>query len=129
MPVDMFERLRTDPGHRTLGELLQERQWALQEIERLRASSAAPSTPRRPGRPPNVVHGAISKLVTDPPTAPPPPHQMLRLPEVSTMVGLSRGCIYQMIARGQFPTGVHIGARARRWRMADITAWQEGLTN
>jgi len=34
---DMLERLRDDPGSRTLGQLLQERQWALQEIERLSA--------------------------------------------------------------------------------------------
>lgn len=129
MPIDMLERLRTDPGHRTLGELLQERQWAVQEIERLRAASAAPSSARRVGRPFNVVRGAVSQRVTGPPTAPPSPHQMLRLPEVSKMIGLSRACIYQMIARGQFPTGVQVGARARRWRMADIAAWQEGLTN
>ena len=85
MPIDMLERLRTDPGHRTLGELLQDRQWAVQEIERLRAASAAPSSARRLGRPFNVVRGAVSQRVTGPPTAPPSPHQMLRLPEVSTM--------------------------------------------
>jgi hypothetical protein len=34
---DMLDRLRLDPGSRTLGQLLQERQWALQEITRLRA--------------------------------------------------------------------------------------------
>lgn len=32
---EMFERLRADPDTRTLGQLLQERQWALHEIERL----------------------------------------------------------------------------------------------
>jgi hypothetical protein len=36
MPVEMLERLRLDPGSRTVGELFQERQWAVQEIERLR---------------------------------------------------------------------------------------------
>ena len=35
--LDMLERLRDDPGSRTLGQLLQERQWALHEIERLSA--------------------------------------------------------------------------------------------
>lgn len=32
----MWERLKTDPSLRTLGELLQEREWAVQEIRRLR---------------------------------------------------------------------------------------------
>src|ERR1700681_275401 len=31
----MFDRLSIDPGHRTLGELIQERQWAVEEISRL----------------------------------------------------------------------------------------------
>ena len=34
--TDMFEQLKVDPGRRTLGELLQERAWAVQEIARLR---------------------------------------------------------------------------------------------
>lgn len=33
---DMIERLKTNPRHRTLGELLLERQWAVDEILRLR---------------------------------------------------------------------------------------------
>ena len=32
----MWDRLKTDPGQRTLGELVQEREWAVQEIGRLR---------------------------------------------------------------------------------------------
>ena len=31
MRTDMLDRLRIDPGSRTIGELIQERQWALQE--------------------------------------------------------------------------------------------------
>jgi hypothetical protein len=30
--AEMLERLREDSGNRTLGQLLQERQWALQKI-------------------------------------------------------------------------------------------------
>lgn len=37
---DMLGRLRLDPGSWTLGQLLQERQWAAQEITRLRAEVA-----------------------------------------------------------------------------------------
>jgi hypothetical protein len=37
MPLDMLDRLCLDPGIRTLGELLQEREWAVGEIRRLRS--------------------------------------------------------------------------------------------
>jgi hypothetical protein len=36
MPQDMLDLLRADPGTRTLGQLLQEREWAYGEITRLR---------------------------------------------------------------------------------------------
>ena len=36
MPLDMLDRLGLDPGTRTIGELMQEREWAAGEIRRLR---------------------------------------------------------------------------------------------
>jgi hypothetical protein len=36
VPLDMLDRLCLDPGTRTLGELMQEREWAVSEIRRLR---------------------------------------------------------------------------------------------
>jgi prophage regulatory protein len=130
MPVDMFERLRTDPGHRTLGELLQERQWAVPEIERLRAVRAPPPSVRRAVD--AVVSGAatlVKKASPEPlsTAAPISPFQLLRLPDVTRMVGLSRSTIYQMIEQGRFPAGVRLGARARGWRMGDVVAWLERL--
>ncbi|MEA3139758.1 MAG: hypothetical protein QOK23_1927 [Gammaproteobacteria bacterium] len=41
MPLDMLDRLCLDPGTRTLGELMQEREWAVGEIRRLRTVSEA----------------------------------------------------------------------------------------
>jgi prophage regulatory protein len=128
MQSEMFARPKMDPGRRTLGELLQERQWAVAEIERLRATSGAPAAdPRRPGKPINVAGGAVSAPVTAELAAPSSQYRMLRMPEVSNMVGLSRACIYRMITDGQFPAGVHIGGRARRLRMAEVVAWLERL--
>lgn len=37
MAPDMLHRLEADPGSRTIGELLQERAWAVNEILQLRA--------------------------------------------------------------------------------------------
>jgi prophage regulatory protein len=126
---DMLERLRSDPGHRTLGELLQERQWAVQEIERLRARVVPPPIERRGVQvAASVERPPVPKSATEQwPVTSISPHQLLRLAEVSKMIGLSRSAIYQMIERGRFPAGVHVGTRARRWRMGDVGAWLERL--
>jgi prophage regulatory protein len=129
MRVDMLERLRLDPGTRTLGELLQERQWAVHEIERLRSMPVQrPAAERVERAAPSATARPTHQQTTQPPSAPPiAPSRMLRLAEVQVMAGLSRSTIYQMIARGQFPAGTRVSERARRWRFGEITAWQDGL--
>lgn len=112
--MDMLEGLRTDGGRRTLGELLQERQWALGEIERLRERIARLQTSR-----PTIAAPASSS-----PTA---RNRLIRLSEVCDMVGLSRSTIYQRIAAGTFPPNCRVGARATRWRMADVEDWMAGI--
>jgi prophage regulatory protein len=81
MPLDMLDRLTLDPGTRTLGELMQEREWAVWEI------------------------------------------RLLRLAEVSTMVGLKRSSIYRYVAEGRFPAPIKVGIRGVRWKLADVLAW------
>ena len=51
------------------------------------------------------------------------PDRLLRRPAVESLVGLRRAAIYDLMARGQFPRPVRIGARAVAWRSADIAAW------
>ena len=41
--------------------------------------------------------------------------RLLTLREVCEMTGLSRSSIYAMMAAGQFPQPIRIGARAIRW--------------
>ena len=53
----------------------------------------------------------------------PTPDRLLRRPAVEAMVGLRRAAIYDLVARGQFPRPVRIGARAVAWRFTDIAAW------
>jgi prophage regulatory protein len=47
----------------------------------------------------------------------------LRLPEVMRLTGLSRSTIYAMMARGEFPAQIKIGARAVAWWGPDIKRW------
>lgn len=48
---------------------------------------------------------------------------LLRLPEVLRRCGLSRSTVYLLIAKGDFPTQVKIGPRARGWVEVEIEAW------
>ena len=42
---------------------------------------------------------------------------------VQARVGLSRSTLYCLIAKGEFPAPVKIGARAVAWDARDIDAW------
>lgn len=49
--------------------------------------------------------------------------RLIRLPEVISMVGLSRSQIYRDIYRKQFPQPVKIGESAVAWSSKEIQAW------
>lgn len=49
--------------------------------------------------------------------------RLLRLPEVIARTGCPRSTVYEKMQKGEFPTSVAIGARARAWRESDITHW------
>lgn len=52
-------------------------------------------------------------------------NKVMRMPELTGYVGLSRASIYAMMARddGSFPRPIKLGERAVGWRSADIDAW------
>ena len=52
-----------------------------------------------------------------------PGRRLLRLPEVTHLVGLRRSAIYDKISKGEFPAPVHLGSRAVAWPSDRITAW------
>ena len=49
--------------------------------------------------------------------------RLLRLKEVSSIVGLSRSTIYFLCARGLFPDRVILGRRAVAWWESEVDAW------
>lgn len=51
------------------------------------------------------------------------PLVLLRMPQVRGRTGLSRSTIYAMIARGEFPQPVRLGANSVAWPEADISSW------
>ncbi len=125
MPTDLLDRLRTDPGTRTFGELAQERQWALQEIHRLQALLAREDAARsryaeRSGKRDREIPETPAKQVIQ-------PGQFLSLAEVTKLFGLSRSTIYKMQNEGRFPKSTRMGLRTVRWKYEDLIAWEDTL--
>jgi prophage regulatory protein len=114
MSNDMLSRLRIDAGRRTLGELIQEREWAVSEIERLNAELA-----RVQRKPANAEIPAVAGANSH--------DRLLRINEVCEIVGLSRASVYQRIAAGTFPANGRLGSRAARWRAMDVSRWIASL--
>lgn len=53
------------------------------------------------------------------------PESILRRPVVESRTGLKRSSIYELMARGAFPSPVRLGPRAVGWLASDIEAWIE----
>lgn len=121
MPLDMLDRLILDPGTRTLGELLQEREWAVGEIRRLRRDVRQLSQKKEAKRIESEMEqtGGLDPNLNA--------QRLLRLPEVSNMVGLRRSAIYKYVREGQFPAPIKVGERSVRWKVADLLAWRASI--
>lgn len=134
-PEDLLERLAVDPGKRTLGELLQERESARLEILDLRQRLSTltrdvaerRSAPPSPAPPVKQTSVTLPARVTVEQPAVAPAGRMLRLRDVEVMVGVKRSTIYKWISRGRFPRQVRLGEHAVAWHLSDILAWQEKL--
>jgi prophage regulatory protein len=111
MPPDMLDQLRLDAGSRTLGQLLQEREWAYGEITRLRCESA-----HRQRTAPNT-HAAPDEFES------PRRLQYLRLREVCQRVGLKPSSIYRLINLGRFPKQVKLSERTAVWIESEIVSF------
>ena len=53
--------------------------------------------------------------------------RIMRLPEVLSLVGVSRSTLYAWMAKGRFLAGVQVGPRTRAWRARDVAHWLESL--
>jgi prophage regulatory protein len=123
MAMDMLDRLILDPGSRTLGELLQEREWAVGEIRRLRTDISRLSRKEKAEKIEEEMEqrgGLDPKLHAQ---------RLLRLAEVSMMVGLKRSSIYRYVSEGSFPAPIKVGIRGVRWKLADVLAWRARIAD
>lgn len=51
--------------------------------------------------------------------------RLMRLPEVISVVGISKAQIYKLIARGEFPKQRQLTERTSAWRSDEIDQWIE----
>jgi prophage regulatory protein len=120
--LDMLDRLCLDPGTRTLGELMQEREWAAGEIRRLRRDVGRLSQKEEAVRiEKEMAQEAVDAKRLDPALN---AQRMIRLAEVATMLGLGRSTIYKYIGEGSFPAPVKVGFRSVRWKLSEVLAWR-----
>lgn len=123
MRDDILERLRIDPGQRTLGHLLQDREAAIHEIERLRSQLSQLGAE---GKTTPLTHLKGEKATLPAPDTRKPPFRagtLIRLPDVCELLGISRSTIYHLLANGDFPEPVRVGEKAVRWQIDAIDAW------
>jgi prophage regulatory protein len=53
----------------------------------------------------------------------PPGRRLLRLPEVSRLVGLGRSSIYRLVSLGAFPAPRKLGTRSVAWLQSEVETW------
>jgi len=51
--------------------------------------------------------------------------RIVRLPEVSNIVGLKRSAIYEAMHKEIFPKSIKLGSRAIGWKFSSIVEWIE----
>lgn len=110
---DILVRVREDAGQLTLATF-QEREAAACEIERLRRQleskvsvAPAPQTSQSKTLHPPPVQASVEMSALQ-------PNALLRLSDVSTLLGISRSTIYNWMSNRRFPAPMKIGERAVR---------------
>lgn len=125
MRNDILERLRIDPGQRTLGQLLQDREAAAHEIGRLRSEVdrlGARGAIRAPERATTVLAAAHVADSRKPPFR---AGTLVRIADVCELLGIARSTVYRLLSLGTFQKPVRLGPRTVRWRIEDIEAWRD----
>ena len=116
---DILDRLRVDPGQRTLGQLLQEREAAAQEIRKLRAEIERLRTVRADKKERTGIAQGEKRAFR--------PGSLIRIAEVCEIVGTSRTTIYRWVSEGTFPQPVRISRYTVRWNIDEIEKWRDAL--
>jgi prophage regulatory protein len=83
----------------------------------------APLEKPRPSEPKPSPSGSPTRISPSPEAGIPPSKQLLRLRDVSRMVGLGRSSIYRLVSLGTFPAPKKLGARSVAWLQSEVESW------
>ena len=53
--------------------------------------------------------------------------RLLRLTELTRMLGISRSTVYRYLAAGRLPQPIHLSSRCIAWKASTISAWMDAL--
>ena len=56
-----------------------------------------------------------------------PDDQLLTAVEAGQLARISRATIYKLVARGEFPAPLKVGAKCSRWKRSEVMRWIAGL--
>ena len=119
--TNILDRLRIDPGQRTIGQLLQDREAALNEIRQLR---------RDIERLRHTNEDRRERSVTVPSTATERNFRsgmLIRISEVCGLAGVCRSTVYRWVSEESLPKPIRNGERAVGWRINDVKVWRNAL--
>jgi len=122
MKNDILTLLQTDPGQRTFGQLLQEREAAVHEIKRLRANTEAIGPALIRPRPTKDNADDSSEHSQTPLTF--RPGSLIRAGDICELLSISRATLHRLRLLKHFPKFVRLGPNTIRWRYDEIIAWQ-----
>jgi prophage regulatory protein len=125
---DIVARLRMDAGRLTLAALIQEREAAACEIERLLREIARLGEISKVNRTISQTAAQIVERKAQDTTGSDLKNRtFLRLRDVCASLAMSHSTIYRRIAEGTFPAPVRISERSVRWRREDVDAWRTAI--
>ncbi len=120
--ADILDRLSADPGSKTLGQLVQDRSDAANEIrrlrERLRKLSSCP-VGGVPSAQLTAVRGAAEPA--------PRTEVLLKLADICKLLSVGRSTVYEWTSQERFPQPVRIGDRSVRWKSEEVQEWRRTL--
>lgn len=125
LPPELHRRLAALAAEGILGRTLEEVVIHLTRNSLHRESVARPALLEEPKRlePRPRPSSSAAKLDQTPEAGFPPGKQLLRLREVSRIVGLGRSSIYRLVSSGAFPPPRKLGARSVAWLRSEVDSW------
>ena len=123
MRDDILDQLRIDPGQRTLGQLMQDREHAAHEIARLRSQVERLEGQFKRPTPRPISEQRLPTSVEIPTAF--RPGSLVRLSDVCEFLGISRSTVYLRLSEGRFPPPVRLGPKTVRWRIEAVEDWRD----